>query len=292
MSKSKVTQAKAISHYRKSASSTTRFSLHGKFAFTMSAGSIIDQIDPVLFGAPLSTIAEEFLFYRFHSLKLRIIRIDLDATLAETPKMFALGVFQASNAIGVPTITTAENSVGNVMYGRSSHIAPEVAPTFTQYYEWLSPQLGIGPLGGWFRTVSGSDDEDGDSCGILYCVADVTTGNTSVFQIEFEVDVEFKEIVEDTITPAANSLVLRYPNYSSLPGSSKPRVIDFSNPAEHPMLNRLKWPKRPYIPFRSPDTWTPVPVPVLPDRIGNPSYGKLAKSSSPAASSVRSRPGG
>jgi hypothetical protein len=231
------------SNLASSSSSTTRFGLHGKFAFTMTAGSIIDQIDPVLLGAPLSTIAEEFLFYRFHRIRFRIIRIDLDATLAETPKMFALGVFQASNAIGVPTITTCENNIKNVQYGRCSHIAPEVAPTFTNFYEWLEPELAIGPIGGWFRTVSGSDDEDGDSSGILYFLGDVTTGNTSVAQIEFEVDVEFKEIVEDTITPSG-SLALKFPGFRSLPGSSKPRFLDFGDPNEHPLLSRVHWPLR------------------------------------------------
>jgi hypothetical protein len=232
-----------------SSSSTTRFGLHGKFAFTMTAGSIIDQIDPVLLGAPLSTIAEEFLFYKFHRLKFRVIRLDLDATLAETPKMCALGVFQASNAIGVPLITTSENNVKNVQYFRASHIAPEVAPTFTGWYEWLEPDLAIGPIGGWFRTVSGSDDEDGDSSGILYFVADVTTGNTTVAQIEYEVDVEFKEIVEDTITPNAGSLALRYPGFRSLPGSRKPRFIDFKDPSQHPIMNRIRWPLRAVVPL-------------------------------------------
>jgi hypothetical protein len=225
-----------------SSGSTTRFGLHGKFIATQAAGSFIDQISPVLLGAPLSTIAEEFLFWKFHKLRLRVIRIDLDATLAETPKMFALGVFQASNAIGTPTITTCENNPRNVQYARASHIAPEVAPTFTQFYEWLDPDLAIGPLGGWFRTVSGSDDEDGDSAGILYIVSDVTTNNTSAFQVEFEVDVEFKEIVENTITPASGSIALRYPGYSSLRGCSRPRVIDLADPNQHPLLSRINWP--------------------------------------------------
>jgi hypothetical protein len=232
-----------------SASSTTRFGLHGKFLMTMAAGSIIDQLDPVLLGAPLSTIAEEFLFYKFHKIRFRVIRIDLDATLAETPKMWSMGLFQASNAIGVPTITTCENNVKNVQYARSSEIAPETAPTFTGWYEWLEPDLAIGPIGGWFRTVSGSDDEDGDSCGILYIVADVTTGNTSVFQVEFEVDCEFKEIVENTITPNAGNLALRFPGFRSLPGSSKPRKIDFQDPSQHPLLNRIKWPLRSIVPL-------------------------------------------
>jgi hypothetical protein len=212
------------------------------FTFTQVAGSVIDQIDPVLLGAPLSTIAEEFLFYKFHRLRFRIVKWELDATLAESTKVFALGVFQASNAIGTPLIDTAENNVKNVMYGRASHIAPEVAPTFTQYYEWLEPDLAIGPLGGWFRTVSGSDDEDGDSCGILYLVSDITTGNTSAVRLEFEVDVEFKEIVENTITPSSDSIQLKFPGYRLLPGSSKPRFIDFSNPAEHPIMGRIMWP--------------------------------------------------
>jgi hypothetical protein len=222
--------------------STTRFGLKGQFTFTMTAGSVIDQITPVLLGAPLSTIAEEFLFWKFHRLKFRIVRWNLDATLAETPKLFALGVFQASNAIGTPTIATAENSVKNVQYGRTSHIAPEVAPTFTCYYEWLEPDLAVGPLGGWFRTVSGSDDEDGDSAGILYMVSDVTTGNTSNAIIEYEVDVEFKEIVENTITPASGSISQRFPGFRSLPGCSKPRFLDLRNPANHPIMARIRWP--------------------------------------------------
>jgi hypothetical protein len=224
------------------ASDTTRLNLHGKFSFAQTDGRIIDQITPVLLGSPLSTIAEEFLFFRFHRLRFRIIRWNLDATLAETTKMFALGVYQASNAIGNPTITTAENSIGNVQYGRASHIAPEVNSNFSTWYEWLEPKLAIGPFGGWFRTVGGSDDEDGDSAGILYLVSDVTTGNTSSVEIEFEVDVEFKEIVENTITPTAGSISLRYPGFRAFPGCSSPRFIDFRDPSQHPVLSKVTWP--------------------------------------------------
>jgi hypothetical protein len=228
--------------------STTRFGLRGKFTFTQTDGRIIDQITPVLLGTPLSTIAEEFLFWKFHRLKFRIIRWNLDTTLAESTKMYALGVYQAANAIGNPTITTSENSPKNVQFGRCSHIAPEVGPTFTTFYEWLEPDLAIGPLGGWFRTVGGSDDEDGDSAGILYLVSDVTTGNTSSIELEFEVDVEFKEIVENTITPSG-SISQRFPGFRSFPGCSKPRLIDFRDPLQHPLMSRIKWPLRQSVPL-------------------------------------------